>query len=435
MNANNNFYVRYSNFNTPSKYNTSGGLSPKSASNNFDDRNDTFASQWTSIVDANTINEFRFGFLRREFTRPPVSGVVGPIVAISGVATLGSNSSANQCYNENQFNFIDQLSRRWGRHELKFGVDVDTIRVISEDRLLLQYSFANLQQYLNTVNHVTNPATGRPFNYTQLQQDFGDNTAEHRTTPINLFAQDDFHLTRALTLSYGLRCEYRVFPSLRSGAPLAIYRGIPSDPLNFAPRFGFAWQANPHTVVRGGYGLFYDTLNLRLISLADRQNRAQVLRYTISGTDPAAPVYPNSFTAANASFAVKPSVTGFSKHFRTMYAHQANLQVEREVFRDLSVTVGTLYYGGRRAPLVVDTNLGAATGILPDGRPSFFNSPRPNTTFNQIFEIQSVGNSTSYGGFVSVSKRFSAGFQFTASYNLGYAFNENDLWATAERRS
>jgi hypothetical protein len=45
LNSANSLYVRYSNFLTPSKFNTSGGLSPRSASNNFDDRNDTFASQ------------------------------------------------------------------------------------------------------------------------------------------------------------------------------------------------------------------------------------------------------------------------------------------------------------------------------------------------------------------------------------------------------
>ena len=44
---------RYSNFVTPSQYNTSGGLTPKSAGNNFDDRNDTFASQWTSMSEPN----------------------------------------------------------------------------------------------------------------------------------------------------------------------------------------------------------------------------------------------------------------------------------------------------------------------------------------------------------------------------------------------
>ncbi len=63
----------------------------------------------------------------------------------------------------------------------------------------LHYSFASLSQYLNTVNHVVNPATGKPFNYTQLTQQFGNNVAQHRTTPFNFFAQDDFHFTPKFT--------------------------------------------------------------------------------------------------------------------------------------------------------------------------------------------------------------------------------------------
>jgi hypothetical protein len=108
FNPANSVYVRYSNFVTPSKFNTSGGLSPRSASNNFDDRNDTFASQLASVLSPSLVNEARFGFLRREFTRPPSSGVVGPVISISGVATIGSNTSANQYYNEAPVQFHRQ---------------------------------------------------------------------------------------------------------------------------------------------------------------------------------------------------------------------------------------------------------------------------------------------------------------------------------------
>ena len=393
---------------------------PNSAGNNFDDRNDTFASEWTSIVTPSAINELRFGLLRREFTRPPVNGVVGPIIAISGVATIGSNSSANQYYNEQQFNLIDNFTWTAGRHAVKFGFDVDTVRVISQDRLNLQYSFANLQQYLNTINHVPGA------NYTQLTQQFGSNIARHRTWPINLFAQDDFHITPKLTLSYGLRWEGRVFPALNRNAPLAISRNIPSDNTDFAPRFGFAWQMDAKTVLRGGYGIFYDTLNLRNISLVDRSNGAQVLTYTVAGTNPTAPIYPNDLSGPNAALVVKPSIYGFSTHFKTQYAHQANVQVERELTHDLAMTVGIQWYGGHDQPVLIDTNLGQPVSTLADGRPVFSNANRPNPNYNQIFELQSVGNSVYYGGFVALNKRFSRGFQFTASYTLGYAFNEND---------
>jgi hypothetical protein len=419
FNSRNSVYVRYSNFVTPSKFNTSGGLSPRSAGNNFDDRNDTFASQWASVISPKLVNEARFGFLRREFTRPPVSGAVGPVISISGVATLGSNTAANQYYNERQFNFIDTLSYRKGRHELKFGLDIDTIQVISGDRLMQTFTFANLQQYLNALKGTAN--------YTQLTQEFGDNTASHTTNAFNFFAQDDFHLHSKLTLSYGLRYEYLAYPSLPADAPLPESRRIPNDPNNFAPRLGFAWQPASKTVVRGGYGLFYDTTNVRLISTAIRQNGARVLRYVVNGTAAGAPQFPNGLSASGLSFAPsKPSVTNFAGDFRSLSAHQANLQLERELAPDFSVTVGAQYYGGRRMPLLIDVNLGAPVSYLADGRPVFSNANRPNSNFNQILQLQSVANSTYYGGFVAINKRFAQSFQLTASYTLGWAFNQND---------
>src|SRR5262249_35501197 len=154
--------------------------------------------------------------------------------------------------------------------------DIDTIHVISADRLSLTYTFANLQQYLNAVKGTAN--------YTQLTQDFGDNTADHTTNSFNFFAQDDFRVLPNLTLSYGIRYEYLAYPAVPGNAPLAESRSIPNDPNNIAPRFGFAWQPTSKTVVRGGYGLFYDTTNLRLISTAIRQNGARVLRYVVNGT-------------------------------------------------------------------------------------------------------------------------------------------------------
>ena len=425
INDRNSVYVRYNSYWDPSKYNTSGGLEVTSADNNFDDRNVTWASQWTSIVSPSTVNEFRFGSLEREFFRPPVSGTLGPTVTISGVATLGTDSSANQYYLEHQYDFVDGLSHRLGRHQLKFGFDAATIHVISKDRLTETFTFSNLTNYLNTVNHVVNPATGTTNWYTQLVQAFGNNVADHTTNSYNFYAQDTFQATPKLTLSYGLRYEFVKYPQLDQNAPVVNSRSVRSDPWNWAPRFGFAWRTDDKTVVRGGYGIFYDTLNLRLLSQVIRQNGLNVLSYTITPATAGAPVFP-SLLANPAGTLTKPNVTTFSPDFSNLRMQQANLQVERALGNDLSVTVGTQYYGGRHIPVLLDVNLGAPVGSLADGRPIFSNANRPNTSFNQILQLSSIANSVYYGGFVSVNKRFSRDFQFAASYTLGWAFNTND---------
>ncbi len=422
----NDVYFRSSYYKTPSQFNTSGGLMTISSSNNFNDKDQTDAAQWSRILSSRALNELRFGYLRRIFDRPPVSGTLGPTITISNVANLNSNTSAGQHYEEDQYNGIDDFSYELGPHQLRFGADIDSIHVVSIDRLAFQYTFATLAQYLGTLEGATNPATGKPYNYTQLTEAFGNNTAEHRTTPINFYAQDHFQVTPALSLSYGLRWEYRIFPSLNSNAPLAISRSIHSDYLDFAPRLGFAYRAGARTVVRGGYGINYDTLNLRLISLVDRSNGAQVQTFTVNGTAAGAPQYPGAFAGPASQFAVKSSVYGFAPNFRTQYAQQSDLAVEQQVGQNFSLTLGSQLYLGRRAPVLIDTNLGAPKSLLANGAPNFTGSVRPNSSYNQIFALESVANDTYYGGYLDLRKRFSRGLQFDASYTLGWALNNND---------
>jgi hypothetical protein len=119
-------------------------------------------------------------------------------------------------------------------------------------------------------------------------------------------------------------------------------------------------------------------------------------------------------------------VTTFAPNFKDLRMQQGNLQAERSIGSDFSVTVGTQYYGGRHIPLLLDVNLGAPVGYLADGRPRFVSTNRPDTRFNQILQLSSVGTSLYYGGFVAVAKRFSHDFQFTASYTLGWAYNVSD---------
>ena len=103
--------------------------------------------------------------------------------------------------------------------------------------------------------------------------------AERKVTVngFNFFAQDQWQITRKLNLNLGLRYEY--FGPLHNGnKDLAVFipgRGLviqgngidsifPPDRNNFAPRFGFAYQptARNDLVVRGGFGVYYDQINI-----------------------------------------------------------------------------------------------------------------------------------------------------------------------------
>jgi hypothetical protein len=421
VNDRNSGFVRFDYFYTPSTANSNaGGLNTRSFANDYRDKQYSGVFEFTSTLSARTVNEFRFGDEYRSFLRPPRSKTFGPSILISGVANLGTGTSANQEYVEHQSQFMDNLSHNIGAHNFKFGTDISTIRVFQGDRLTQTFQFANLAQYLGTLAGTST--------YTLLTQSFGNNTSNKRTNSYNFFALDDWRVWQNFTLNLGARYELLAYPSLVKDAPLPGSRDIPNDYNNWAPRVGFSYQPTSKWVVRGGYGLFYDTTNLRLLGAAVRGTGVAVQTFNIPGTAAGAPIYPNLLAAPpGPQFGVKPSATVFAQDFRTLYMHQANFQIEREVTRNIAVTMGYIFYGGHRLPLIRDINLGAPVRFLADGRPVFSSAnPRPNPNYAQIYEIESVGNSNYNGGFVAITKRFSHGLQFTASYTYSKAIDNTD---------
>ncbi len=99
-------------------------------------------------------------------------------------------------------------------------------------------------------------------------QGIGTSNQPFDNFPFGFFAQDTWRVTRNLTLNYGLRYDIELTPlfapatavNAAAEKALGVTEGIPRDNNNFAPRFGLAWdpKGDGRTVVRAGYGLFYD---------------------------------------------------------------------------------------------------------------------------------------------------------------------------------
>ena len=142
----------------------------------------------------------------------------------------------------------------------------------------------------------------------------------------------------------------------------------------------------------------------------------------IPGSDAAAPQFPNYLPSAAQSFAVKPSITAFADDFQIMYAHQANLQLERELRRDLSLKVQYSFLATANGPFSHDVNLGPAIGTLADGRPIYQgNANRPDPRFAAINLFESTSTSRYHGVDIGVLQRFTHGVQLNATYGWGTA--------------
>jgi len=158
---------------------------------------------------------------------------------------------------QRQLNFLDTFSWMIAAHQLKLGIDYRRLRPTNGEST----GWAIFPSYSSLLAGTAGSAllTARdPFSV--------------NINNFSLYAQDTWKVSPRLTLTYGLRWEINTPPSGASGTPLYVTHGIfDSLPLavvpgklwsttfsNLAPRIGAVYQVTPRTVVRGGYGLFYD---------------------------------------------------------------------------------------------------------------------------------------------------------------------------------
>jgi Carboxypeptidase regulatory-like domain/TonB dependent receptor len=178
--------------------------------------------------------------------------------------------------------FIDQVSYTAGKHSIKFGGELHRNSVnngaFGNARGSITFLGGNTPNPLNpstTLNTTTleDFFSGAPLKASVLT---GNPTTQLHNWAYSLFVQDDFRVSKNVTLNFGLRYEYSTVVSASNNklgnfdpnlGMVQVGKQIGSvynpDHTNFAPRFGFAWDTNGRgtTVIRGGGGLVYEAVN------------------------------------------------------------------------------------------------------------------------------------------------------------------------------
>jgi hypothetical protein len=429
--------VRYFFFKNFSPSNVGGGLTTTDRATDFTDRMDSASAQLISSIGGSMLNELRVQYARRHQFRTQGISVNGPATTVTGIANfggarIGDGNSVGFDFTQGITQAIDNLSWIRGRHALKAGIDA---QFIADDRVkgdTFLYTFASVDAYLQA------KSGANPFSYSSMQQVFGNTSASYGSAFYGLFAQDDWQLTPQLKLLYGVRFDLFDVPSARPFGPNPYSQRFTIDKNNFGPRAGLSWSIDNdgRTVLRASTGLMYEP---PLIDFYDNAilNNGDPASYTvqISGTSAGAPAFPSSLANVPAGFVLpRQSITAVDPDFRTQSAWLSNVQVERALRNDLSVSAGYVNSVGRNLPVLMDVNLIPTGQTLPDGRPIFSTAvsaaTRVDPTFDHVNMIRSIGESTYNAFTTTLTKRMTHGWQAQATYTLARGVDNAPLTGT-----
>jgi hypothetical protein len=234
-----------------------------------------FTFQHDTIVSDTAFNEFRTQVARRGihfgFSQLPGGDLIG--VNIPGTGYFGREPYSPVDRIERRFEFTDNVTLVRGKHTFKMGGDVNLIQLRSKKQQIFQLDFGGDVNFGGISIGAGVPNTtglqayglGIPQSYIQ---GIGTSNSPFDNIPMGFFLQDNWRMNRHLTANYGVRYDVEISPLFAPGTllnaaaenALGVVEGIPRDYNNFAPRIGLAWDpaGNGKTVIRAGYGLFYD---------------------------------------------------------------------------------------------------------------------------------------------------------------------------------
>jgi hypothetical protein len=374
-----------------------GGLNAVSRGTALDDRDQTLEASLVTNLSSRTLNEARFQFTHSRLAAP-VNDASAPAVNISGVANFGVATSSPLARDIDLYELVDNVSTTRGAHSIKGGVDVlyNRINILFPGALEGVYTFTSLNNFLNGT-------------YTSYQQAFGAPSQFQSNPNIGLFVQDEWRPRNDLTVNAGLRYDAQFLPD-----------PIETDANNFAPRFGLAYApGNRKTVIRAGFGIYFDRIPLRATSNALQRDGSKYVVVQLSPTQAGAPVFPNVLAAQPSVLITKPNITRIDPNIRSSYSEQANLQIERELPGEASISVGYLHLRGLHNILSRNTNVPrfpASAGVA--------NLGRPDANFGNISRYESAGDSYYNGLVVSFNKRAARWASLRASYTLSKTIDD-----------
>jgi hypothetical protein len=413
---------------------------------------------WTSVINANVVNTFRYGLntdLQGDSLNPALNGTLGFLDVSAAGVTLGAvNYLPRVEPNETRNEFGDDLSWTVGKHILKFGTDIATTNDYSYfiQNIHGAYTYPNLTAFALDYSGNTTGAK----NWSGYSQAFGNPTTNTRINDFDFYVLDQWRATSKLTANIGLRYEYSKLPQppvCNTAVPLTCHINSPAK--NFMPRIGLAYKLNDKTVLRAGYGIFYARVMGASLQDLYTGNGVVTVSDSLASSNTAqlaaGPVFPNILAAPPTGATVSAASIQFAApNWSAPYSEQALVGVERQITSTMALTVSGIWSRGIHLYGVVDTNLPPPTNtanvtynIAPNNITTMttYTTPvllgvggagkRPNGAFGGMYEDENGVESFYDALAVQLNKRFSHGVQGILSYTWSHELDDGQGFGQA----
>ena len=412
---------------------------------------------WTRLFSSTIVNEFRFSWsqaksdaVQEPFGQLPETSaqirgvpadpvVAGGLTGITidgffggpGLGRIGSPDFLPKFQRTSQYEFLNTLSWLRGNHALKFGINV--LAPMKNEYMDVPATRGSLRfRGRFTGNSVADYLLG----YVADAQISNVYVVDQRHWATSFFLHDDWKVTPQLSLNLGLRYDF-ITPALEAqnrqsnfvpagGGQLVFARDgslserglVKPDKNNFAPRLGIVYKLNDKTVLRGGYGIFYnlfdrigseDQIALNppgLTNISLNTSSTTTPLFFLRGGFPEAFFLPLNLDPAAGQLA-RIRLRAVSEDAPKSSIQQASIGFQRELLTNLVVSVDGVWSKGKNLAHLVNLN-----------QPQNGNGPLPFPQFGFIEWRSQRGRSTYKGIDFGVEKRFSDGYSLGVAYTL-----------------
>jgi Carboxypeptidase regulatory-like domain len=375
----------------------------------------------TQVVSSRTVTQTLFGYERDYSLQTPFS--VDPTLRVIGAFTGGGSSSGRLQDTTNHYEIRNTTATTLGKHNLTYGGELRnrSESVNTQSGYNGTFTFATFGDYQTTLADIAQNMTmaqiqAAGFGPSQFVITAGNPVAQAGVTDLALFAEDTWRVRPNISLTYGFRFETQ---------------NQISDHADFAPRLGLAWGLGhgqaPKTVIRAGFGIFYDRFGESEVLQADQLNGVNQQQYVFANPEfyyPTAPLPPID-TLPGANPTSLSTIYQISPALRSPYTVEAAASIERQVTRNITTSV--TYINSHGVHQFLTNNINAplpgtyVACAINDPTCTPVPGARPYGNIGNIYQYQSVGIFNENQIIANFNVRAGARLNLFGFYTLSYA--------------